>query len=128
MTRSWSDGKVEEDNWVPSDVPVVLVGKTAANKLVVDVTPVGLELPQAGLRLIEVELSYIDVPNQVRDQKTAVIGSRADRFHWEVALQDPQRRAYEYRVTRHRSAGGPPDVGRWTTTAERLLVIPVAAN
>ena len=127
MTRSWSSGEVEEDNWVESDVTVVVVGKVAANMLVVDVTPIGTELPQAGIRLIEVELSYIDAENQVRDEKTFVIGARNDRFRWEVPIHDLKRRAYEYRIKTHRITGGPPEISPWTTTTERILPVPIVA-
>jgi hypothetical protein len=127
-TRAWSAGAVEEDDWVESDVSVVVVGRVAANMLVVDVTPIGPELPQAGIRLIEVELSYIDAENQVRDQQTFVIGARNDRFRWQVPVKNPQWRVYEYRITTHRVTGAPPDVGRWTTTTERILPIPIVAT
>jgi hypothetical protein len=127
-TRTWSSGEVQEDEWVESDVSVVVVGKVAANMLVVDVAPTGVELPQAGIRLIEVELSYIDVENQVRDQKTFVIGARGDRFRWEVPVQNPQRRSYEFRIKTHRITGGPPEVGRWTTTTDRILPVPIVAT
>jgi hypothetical protein len=124
VARTWSSGAVEEDDWVTTDLPVVLVGRTAANKLIVDVTPVGPELPEAGILLIEVELSYIDAENQVRDEKTAVLRARADRFRWEVAIHDPQRRAYQYRTTVHRTSGA-TQVGPWTTATDRILVIPI---
>jgi hypothetical protein len=126
VARTWNTGVVEEDDWVETDVPALVVGRVAANKLVVDVSAVGPELPDVGVRLIEVDLSYVDVTNQVRDIRKAVIGARADRFHWEVGLKDPNRRQYEYRVTIHRTSGA-SQIGRWTTTAERLLAIPVTA-
>jgi hypothetical protein len=91
------------------------------------VTPIGTELPQAGIRLIEVELSYIDAENQIRDEKTVVIGARSDRFRWEVPIHDLQRRAYEYRIKTHRITGGPPEIGPWTTTTERILPVPIVA-
>jgi hypothetical protein len=124
VTRAWSSGVVEEDGWVTTDLPVLVVGRVAANKLVVDVAPVGLELPEAGVMLFEVELSYIDAENQVRDQRTAVLRARADRFHWEVAIHDPNRRRYEYRVTTHRTSGE-TKVGSWIPSTDRLLLIPV---
>lgn len=124
MTRTFASGAVEEDDWTESDVPVVLVGRVAANKLVVDVTPIGPELPAAGIVLIEVELSYIDPRNQIRDLRTALIHAVADRFHWEVAIRDPRVREYEYRVTVHRTSGG-KQVGPWTRGRERILLIPI---
>jgi hypothetical protein len=127
MTRILSSGLVEEDPWIQTDVPVVVAGRIAATKLVVDVTPVGPDMAQAGIRLIQVELLYVDADHQVRDEQTAVITARADRFHWEVPIQDPQRREYEYRVSVFRLAGGPAQVGRWTKSIGRLLTIPIVA-
>jgi hypothetical protein len=127
MTRTWAGGQVEEDDWVSTDVAVVIVGRVAANVLVVDVTPVGPELPEAGVLLIEVELSYIDPEHQVRNIHTAVIRALADSYRWQVALADPQRRTYRYRVTTHRISGQPV-VGSWTTSSDRLLPIPVTRS
>jgi hypothetical protein len=76
--------------------------------------------------LIEVELLYLDVENSFRESKTLPIESRNERFRWDISLRDPSKRQYEYRVTGHKLAGGPPDVGPWTRTGERILVIPVA--
>jgi len=127
MTRTWETGEVEEDDWVETDVPLVAVGRVAANKLVVDVTPVGPELPAAGILLIEVELSYLDPAHQLRDQRTAVIRAKSDRFHWEVALADPNRREYEYRITTYRTSGD-KTVGQWTTGSGRILPVPVTPS
>ena len=49
MTRTLSTGVEEADDWTPSDIAVVIVGNTAPNRLIVDLTPVGPELPQAGI-------------------------------------------------------------------------------
>jgi hypothetical protein len=124
MTRTWSSGAVEEDDWVETDVPVVAVGRVAANKLSVELTPVGLELPEAGIALIEVDLSYIDAEHQVRDVRTEVIRARADRVRWEPAIRDPDRRSYQYRITVHRTSGE-RTVGPWTSSTARILPIPV---
>jgi hypothetical protein len=124
MTRTWSSGAVEEDDWVATDVPVVLVGRVAAHKLSVELTPVGLELPEAGIALIEVDLSYIDAEHQVRDVRTEVIRARADRIRWEPAIRDPGRRSYQYRITVHRTSGE-RTVGPWTSSTARILPIPV---
>lgn len=127
VTRTWDDGLIEEDDWVDTDVPVVLVGRVAAHKLVVDVSMIGPELPTAGIRLIEVDLSYIDVEHQIRHIQKAVLVARTDRFHWDVAIADPNRRSYEYRVTVHRLSGA-TEAGPWITTTERLLVVPVTSR
>jgi hypothetical protein len=124
VTRTWGTGEAEEDDWVQSDASVLVVGRVAANRLVVDVTPLGPELPDAGVVLIEVELSYLDPEHQVRDEQKVVIGAWADRFRWEVAIADPLRRTYRYRVTTHRTSGA-TDVGPWTTSSERILPIPI---
>ena len=78
IARTWSSGRVEEDDWVETDVPALIVGRVGANKLVVDVSAVGPELPEAGVRLIELDLSYIDATNQVRDIQKAVIGAQGE--------------------------------------------------
>ncbi len=126
-TRTWSDGRVEEDAWVTTDVAAVLVGRTAADKLVVDLRPVGVELPVAGVLLVEVELAYIDARNQLRDIQTFVIRALADRPRWEVALRDPTLKHYEYRITTFRTSGE-RQVGPWTRTAEQLLLVPIAPS
>jgi hypothetical protein len=126
VTRLFTSGREESDDWIETDVPFVLAGRIAANKLVVDVSSVGPELPMAGVALIEVELSYIDAANQVRDIKTAVLRALVDTFHWDVSIKDPGRRHYEYRVTVHRT-NGTKTVGAWTRGTSRLLVIPVTA-
>jgi hypothetical protein len=125
VSRTLATGEVEEDDWVQTDVPFVSVGHVAANKLVVDVTPVGLELPEAGILLIEVDLSYLDPDHQVRDQKKITIQARADSYRWEVAIADPTRRSYEYRITTHRTSGE-TSIGPWTTSSDRILLVPVA--
>jgi hypothetical protein len=124
-TRTLSTGVEEADDWTTTDIAVVVVGNTAPNRLRVDLNPIGPELPEAGIRMIEVELSYIDPEHQIREQKSLVIAARADRPQWDIAIQDPQRRAYEYRLTFYRLAGGPPVVGHWRTSTDRLLAIPI---
>jgi hypothetical protein len=95
--------------------------------LVVDVTPLGPELPSAGISLIEVQLEYVDAINQVLDNPTAIIRARADRYHWVVPLKNPNLRSYEYRVTVHRTSGA-TQTGPWTTSTDRILAIPVVAG
>jgi hypothetical protein len=128
MTRIFTSGVQEADDWVETDIAVVIAGSISANRLVVDVTAVGPELPQAGIKLIQVELSYVDAEHQVRDEKTVAIGAKADHPRWEVAIQDPQKRSYEYRTTIFKLNGSPPQVGHWTTSTDRTLAIPVVAN
>ena len=126
MTRTLSTGVEETDDWTETDVGIIIAGRVSANRLIVDVSPIGPELPQAGIRLIEVELSYLDPEHQVRDQKTVVIGARADHPRWEVAIQDPNQRTYEYRATVYPLNGGAPRVGHWTKSTDRILAIPIA--
>lgn len=125
--RTWSDGRAEEDDWIETDVPAVLVGRIRANLLVVEPTPLGPELPTAGVLLIEVDLLYVDAAHEFRAQHTALIRARADRPRWEVSLRDPQARSYEYRVTVHRTSGE-KKVGPWTRSSARILPIPVTAT
>jgi hypothetical protein len=126
VTRTLSSGVEESDEWMQTDIAVVVAGKIAANRLVVDLVPLGPELPQAGVRLLQVELSYVDSENQVREQATMAIAAKADKQRWEIAIKDPHRRAYEYRTTVFPLAGGAPVVGHWTSSTERILAVPIA--
>jgi hypothetical protein len=125
--RMLSDGTTEEDDWMTTDRSTLLVGRFASDLLVVDVTPIGSELPAAGISLIEVQLQYVDSVNQVLDNPTAIIRARADRYHWVVALKNPNLRSYEYRVTVHRASGA-TQTGPWTTSTDHILAIPVVAG
>ncbi|MEM7481958.1 MAG: hypothetical protein AAF481_12355 [Acidobacteriota bacterium] len=127
VARTWSSGAVEEDDWTTSDASLVVVGRVASDRLVVDVVPVGPELTAAGILLIEVELAYVDVPNRVRELDQAVFRARADRHRWQIALADPQLRTYEYRVIVHRTSGD-RETGPWTTTGDQILTIPIVAS
>ena len=127
VSRILSSGETQDDDWIETDQSVVIVGLVAANQLVVDITPVGVEPPAAGVALIEVDMSYIDADHQFRQNDTFPIRALADHFRWTVALRDPLMRSYKYRVTTHRATGA-TSIGPWTTTTERLLVVPVAIS
>jgi hypothetical protein len=124
VERTLSSG-TESDDWQTTDSSVLFVGRVAANKLVVDVKTLGdLELPEAGINTIEVLLQYLDPANQLRDIQTAVLHARVDTYHWEVKLQDPARRAYQYQTTVYRSSGQ-KQVGPFSTSTDRVLYIPI---
>lgn len=127
VTRTLAGGAVEEDPWVTADASVLVVGRIAADRLVVDVTPVGPELAAAGILLIEVELLYLDVDHRIRETGTLVLRARADRPRWSIAIADPSRRSYEYRVTVHRT-DGTREAGPWTRASDRILPIPVTSR
>jgi hypothetical protein len=127
LVRMLTNGSSEEDDWITTDESTLLVGRVAADMLVVDVTPIGPELPAAGISLIEVQLQYVDAINQVLDNPTAIIRALADHYHWMVALKNPKLRNYEYRVTVHRTSGA-TQTGPWTTSTDRILAIPVVAG
>ncbi|MEM7152824.1 MAG: hypothetical protein AAF799_08275 [Myxococcota bacterium] len=124
VQRVWSDGREQEDQFVQTDVPVVLVGGTPIDRLVVDFEPLGSELTTAGIHMVKIELMYIDVANQLRHQGELEIRAIADRPRWDVQLADPTRRNYEYRITTYRQSGE-VQVGEWKETAERLVVVPI---
>lgn len=126
VTRSFSSGTEESDDWVVTDTAVVVVGKLAANRLVVDIAPVGPELTQAGIRLIQVDLSYVDAENQVSEQATKLIAARADKPRWEIDIKNPKRRSYDYRITAFRLVDGAALAGHWTSTSDRILAVPIA--
>jgi hypothetical protein len=124
MATWFTDGtQREDDDWKSVDRPLV-TAPWLLPKLVVDVTAVGPELPQAGVLAIEVELRYIDAKNLVRKIDTAIIRALADKYHWEVDLKDPSLRSYDYQVTIDRGGNG-REVKDWVTTTERNLIIPV---
>ncbi len=125
MTRTLATGVEEADDWIETDVAIIIAGRVSANRLIVDVSPIGPELPQAGIRLIEVELSYLDPEHQVRDQKTVAIAARTDHPRWEVAIQDPSKRTYEYRATVYPLNGGAPHIGHWIKSTDRILAVPI---
>ncbi len=126
-TRSFTSGRVEEDDWTETDASTLLLGAASPFELVVEVVPVGPELPQAGVRLIEVRLLYLDPDNQLRHEGHALLHSLAERFVWRVPLADPSRREYEYRVIIHRLAGGEVTRAR-KTSSDRLLPIAVSTD
>jgi len=126
-SRTRRGGVVEEDDWIETDVAFVLIGQTAGNRLVVQLSAVGPELSMAGVILIEVELLYLDPPNQVRAQDTLVIRALVDRPTWEVDLVDAAQRTYEYRMTVHRTSGT-STTGSWTRSSDRLLVVPITSS
>jgi hypothetical protein len=113
ITRTDKNGDIHDQDWKTTDSTTLLVDGVDSDKLVVDVTPVGMEPPTAGTNLIEVQLQYIDAAHQIREIQTALIRALSDHYHWEVAIQDPQRRSYDYQVTVHRS------------NSDRILVIPI---
>jgi hypothetical protein len=124
VERTLSSG-TEADDWQTTDGSVLFVGRVAANKLVVDVKTLGdLELPEAGINTIEVLLQYLDPENQVRDIQTAVLHARIDTYHWEAALKDPTRRAYQYQVTVYRSSGK-KQAGPFSTSTDSVLYVPI---
>jgi hypothetical protein len=124
VSRFLADGTEEDDDWITSDRSSQLVGRVAGNMLVVDVVPVGPELPAVGVSLIEVALQYVDAANQILNNPTAVIRAHADKFRWVVPLKNPALTSYEYQVTVHRTSGA-TQVGNWTTSTDRILAIPV---
>jgi|GEM_PF-6800231 len=119
-------GVTTTDDWKTGDAPILNVGEVQTGDLVVDITPVGPELTTAGLRTITVDLVYVDVTHQVRDEHTVVIGAKADTFRWDVHLADPGIRDYQYRVTRQLLTGE-VRTGPWQDGHDALLPIPVTA-
>ncbi|MDM7853462.1 hypothetical protein [Cellulomonas alba] len=126
VTRT-AGGVTTTDDWRTSDAPVLAVGEVQTGDLVVDIMPVGPELTSAGLRTITVELVYVDVAHQVRDEHTVVIAARADTFRWDVHLADPTLRDYQYRVTRQLLTGE-VRAGPWVDGHDALLPVPVTAT
>ena len=120
-------GITQDDPWLVSDAPLVAAGRASASELVVDVEPVGLELPAAGLRLVQVDLLYVDVAHQVRAEHTHVIAAKADSYRWEVALADPSLRSYQYRITKQLLRGDSLS-GGWVDSSDPILPVALTAS
>lgn len=125
VERHFKDGRVETDDWHTTEMTALVVGEVSANILIVDIMPLGIEPPQAGINIIQVELQYLDVPNQVRHQKTHVIRSLANTFRWKVVIKNPELREYEYRLTTQK-LNGETVVGRWIKQSDKILPIVIS--
>jgi hypothetical protein len=124
LTRTFAGGRVERDEWATADASVLLLGAHSAFERIVELTCVGPELPLAGVRLIEVDLSYLDPANQIRHENKLVIKSVNDRPTWRISLADAGLRTVSYRITEHLLSGG--QVARPTQkTTERIVPIPI---
>ena len=124
VVKAWPEGRVEEDPWIDTDLPVLQVGPWPADRLVVSIRPLGPELPQAGLRLVEIAFEYLDPANRVRHEDTVLIHSVSEAPQWTAEIVDPARRAYRFRVTLHR-LDGTADIRPWAESEARLLPIPL---
>lgn len=120
-------GVSTDDPWLVTDVPVIQAGRATATELVVDVEPVGPELPAAGLLSVQVELLYVDPAHQIRAEHTVVITAKADHYQWHVPLTDPTLRSYQYRITKQLLGGGTTSTG-WVDGSDPLLPVALTAS
>jgi hypothetical protein len=120
-------GVSTQDPWLVTDVPLLQAGRASAAELVVDVEPVGPELPAAGLRSVQVELLYVDAAHQVRAEHTVVITAKSDSYRWHVPLTDPTLRSYQYRITKQLLQGGTVSTG-WIDSSDQLLPVALTAS
>lgn len=120
-------GLTTEDPWLVSDLPLLQAGVATAGELVVDVEPIGPELPTAGLRVVQVDLLYVDAAHQLRAEHTHVISAKSDSYHWLVALTDPTLRSYQYRITKTLLVGGEVSTG-WLDSSDPLLTVALTAS
>jgi hypothetical protein len=123
-TKTLESGAVETSEWLEADVAVLFVGQHSAFERRLELLLVGPELPQAGVRLVEVDLEYLDPPNQVRHTEKAVLEAVNQRFTWSVPIADPTVRTVVYVVTLHMMDGRTVRRPR-TPTDERLVPIPI---
>jgi hypothetical protein len=121
-TKTLESGAVETSGWLEADVAVLFVGQHSAFERRLELLLVGPELPQAGVRLVEVDLEYLDPPNQVRHTEKAVLAAVNQRFTWSVPIADPTVRTVVYVVTLHMMDGRTVRRPR-TPTDERLVPI-----
>jgi hypothetical protein len=93
-----SSGSVLDTGWVESDAPVLMIGDVFARKWSVRPELVGPPLAQNGVDRVVVDLSYVDEPNDYREDKTIVFSAPGQAEAMTVNLRDAARRDYRYTV------------------------------
>ena len=99
QTLIFKDGMVMETEWLKSNRTTLVVGKTYAMRLEVNVIPFGPAFSENNLSRLLVNLKYNDEESGVLKEDTAVFTSLGDRFNWQIGLKDPAKRRYTYSIT-----------------------------
>jgi hypothetical protein len=69
---------------------------------------------------VGVQCRYVDAPNAINMQASAVLTNAAQEVDWTLFARDPTKRSFDYQLTYHLASGG-ISVSPWTTTdAEKI--------
>jgi len=122
QTLVFKDGNVMETDWQRSDKSTLVVGKTFAMKMEVNVALFGEVFAENNLARILVNLRYQDDESGVFKEDTATFSSLGDRYTWFVELKDPARREYSYDVVYEMQDGFERSSGPFTARSSELHI------
>lgn len=115
-------GDIDTTEWLEGKDNQLILGVRAADVIPVQVTWL---IPPAGDTLaVKIDLRYIDTANGVRWERSELIrGQHSGDFRWSIAIVDPKKRSYDYRVTEFTRSSGAKE-GPWTPSDQTMLVLP----
>ena len=87
-----------ETDWVRSERTTLVVGKTYAMRMEVNVAPYGPTFADSRLARMLVNLRYEDSENEILKEDTAVFTRLEESYGWRVELKDPAKRDYNYEI------------------------------
>ena len=90
------------------------------NVTVIPVRAIGL--PWDRYTGVEVECQYVDAPNNINEQPSAILTSQNTEVDWGLFLLDPTHRAFTYRLTYTLAAGG-VSTTEWINTNDATINI-----
>lgn len=122
QTLIFKDGNVMETDWQYSDKSTLVVGKTFAMKMEVNVSLFGEPFSENSLAKILVNLRYQDDENGVTKEDTATFSSLGDKYTWFVELKDAAKREYSYDVVYELQDGFEYSAGPFTAHGSELLI------
>jgi len=122
QTLIFQDGNVMETDWQRSDKSTLVVGKTFAMKMEVNVAMFGEAFAENNLARVLVNLRYQDEENGVLKEDTATFSSLGDRYTWYVELKDPAKREYSYDVVYEMQDGFEHSSGPFTARSSELHI------
>lgn len=98
QTIIFQNGTVMETDWTRSERTTLVVGKTYAMRMEVNVAPYGPAFADSRLARMLVNLRYEDAENEVLKEDTAVFTRLEESYGWLVELKDPARREFSYEI------------------------------
>ena len=115
-------GDIDTTEWLEGKDNQLILGVRAVDVIPVQVTWL---IPPAGDTLaVKIDLRYIDTANGVRWERSELIrGQHSGDFRWSIAIVDPKKRSYDYRVTEFTRSSGAKE-GPWTPSDQTMLVLP----